>query len=156
MYIKYMNILYDSIEEDESFYLITKNKEKAGSDFSKSKRSYYKIISQLDSSIQDIYDVDFYIEWDSKMPKVQKKWKVTSLYDDKVKLFHEGHLPGWTIEEKLICSLVLDMEEIERYSIKYMYIIKDGKKLEEPFVIENEVNKEEFKEIFEQYINKNI
>lgn len=154
MYIVYSNKIYRFLIS--AMELLTYKLEKIDNSFENDDGIYYKKIEYSDINIQDIYDVDFYIEWDSKMPKVQKKWKVTSLYDDKVKLFHEGHLPGWTIEEKLICSLVLDMEEIERYSIKYMYIIKDGKKLEEPFVIENEVNKEVFKEIFEQYINKNI
>lgn len=156
MYIKYSDVLYDSVVDDDGLNLLTKSEEKANKSFNKTTEIYYKIIEETDPNIQDIYDVKFYIKWDSKLKNVITKWRIHSwdyFSEGSVNLCHEGHLPGWTIVEKGLSETCIDAEQIEGYSVEYKYIVKDGKKLDEPLIEEREVTRQEFEEIMETYDN---
>ena len=158
MYIKYKNLTYSYLKRNEE--ILTYIIEKTDETFLKDDDIYYKAIDYNDKNIQDIFDVEFYITWDSKLPKVQTKWRIlnTGYYmrDGKVYISHEGQLPGWKMEEQYICSLLLDMNEIEGYSIKYTYNVKDGQRLETPLVIEENVERKEFEDTFVKYMEENI
>ena len=57
---------------------------------------------------------------------------------------------------KGLSETYLKAEKIEGYSVEYKYVVKDGKKLDEPLVVEKEVDRQEFDELVEMYRSTNI
>lgn len=147
--------VYNGIEK--KYFCVTKDKNKVSEGFIQSYDFYKKEIPIDDPKIEEIFDVKFYVYWDCKIKGVvDKKWGIhTSDYfsDGTVKIYHEGTLPGWRFEEKGLCAYFLEKEQIEGCSVKYKYVVKDGKKLDEPLEIEKEISVEEFCKIIEEYQN---
>ena len=157
MYIKYNGILYRYLDDDRE--LLTYMESKIDKNFEEDEGIYYRQILKNDPHIQDIYDVKFYIKWDSQLESVITKWHIETcdyFTDGNVRLCHEGYLPGWKIVEKGLSETYLKAEKIEGYSVEYKYVVKDGKKLDEPLVIEKEVDKQEFDELIEIYRSTNV
>lgn len=161
MYIKYLDKIYELIycglvdKKVISTYYI----EKTDKTFYNVSDYYAKDYSSTDPDIQDIYDVKFYIKWDSQLESVITKWHIETcdyFTDGSVRLCHEGYLPGWKIVEKGLSETYLKAEKIEGYSVEYKYVVKDGKKLDEPLVVEKEVDRQEFDELVEMYRSTNI
>ena len=93
------------------------------------------------------------------MQKVITKWHIETcdyFPGGMVRLCHEGYLPGWKIVEKGLSETYLKPSKIEGYSVEYKYVVKDGKKLDEPLVIEQELDRQEFDELIEMYRSTNI
>ena len=159
MYIKYSGVLYDFLDEKEHYELITRKEEKTDDTYNKDWEVWFKEIPIDDPQIESIYDVKFYVYWDSQLENVEKKWRIqTSDYfsSGNVELCHEGYLPGWRVKEKGYSATQIDLDQMEGYSVEYIYVVKDGKKLEEPLIIEKDVNREEFEEIIKKYKPYNI
>ena len=159
MYIKYNDKLYSYRNLVECKKIVTRIEEKSDGDFYKNRSVWVKIIGETDPNIQDIYDVKFYIKWDSQLESVITKWHIETcdyFTDGSVRLCHEGYLPGWKIVEKGLSETYLKAEKIEGYSVEYKYVVKDGKKLDEPLVVEKEVDRQEFDELVEMYRSTNI
>ena len=159
MYIKYNDKLYSYRNLVECKKIVTRIEEKSDGDFYKNRSVWVKIIGETDPNIQDIYDVKFYIKWDSQLESVITKWHIETcdyFTDGNVRLCHEGYLPGWKIVEKGLSETYLKAEKIEGYSVEYKYVVKDGKKLDEPLVVEKEVDRQEFDELVEMYRSTNF
>ncbi len=159
MYINYNKKVYGYRKVIDCKKIVTKIEEKSDGDFYKHGSSWVKVIDETDPNIQDIYDVKFYIKWDSHLKNVTKKWHIeTCNYfpEGIVRLCHEGYLPGWKIIEKGLSEIYLKPSKIEGYSVEYIYVVKDGKKLSEPLVIEQKLDMQEFDELIEMYRSTNI
>ena len=157
MNIRYDGILYRYLGDDRE--LLTYKESKIDKKFEEDAGIYYRQIPENDPKLQDIYEVKFYIEWDSNLENVIKKWHIeTCNYfpEGIVRLCHEGYLPGWKIIEKGLSEIYLKPSKIEGYSVEYIYVVKDGKKLSEPLVIEQKLDMQEFKELIEMYRSTNI
>ncbi len=161
MFINYNNTLYDSLNEKTHLVIITRVESKIDEQFLKSRKSYYKEISTDDTNIQDIFDVKFYLDWDSHFERVDKTWEISTqinhLVGEQVLLeFVKGQLPGWKLEEQIICSKYVDINECENFTAVYTYDTKDGQRLENPLKVEEKLTKEKFIEKVIQYRNRNI
>ena len=161
MFIKYKDILYDLLEEKTYLSIITRNKLKSNEDFLKNKRSFYKNILLNDPNIQDIFNIQFFLKWDSHFEKVDTVWEVFTdksyLKDGQVLMrFANGLLPGWRAEEQTVCSRYVDINECEDFTIVYTYTVKDGIRLETPLKQGKKVSKEEFQKTVIQYRAENI
>ena len=155
MYIKYNREIYELIYcwLVEKKVISTYKKEKTDSSFYEISDYYAKDFNPDDPQIESIYDVKFYVYWDSQLENVEKKWRIeTSDYfsSGNVELCHEGYLPGWRVKEKGYSTTQIHPDQIEGYSVEYIYVVKDGKKLEEPLIIEKDVNREEFEKIIDE------
>ena len=137
MFIIYKDTLYDLLEEKTHFIIITRNELKSNENFLKTKRSFYKNISLNDINIQDIFNIQFFLKWDSHFEKVDTVWEIFTdksyLKDGQVLMrFANGQLPGWRAEEQTVCSRYVDINECEDFTIVYTYTVKDGERLETP------------------------
>ncbi len=61
MFIKYDNKLYDFLDKQEYFKIITRKESKADETYYKKMYVFVKEITPSDSKIEDIYEVDFYV-----------------------------------------------------------------------------------------------
>lgn len=161
MFIKYDNKLYRYLNKKEYYKIITRNNEKITEEFYKSSESYVREISTDDTNIQNIFDIQFYLDWDSHLEKVDKTWEISiqenRLIEEKVFLrFAYGLLPGWRAEEQTVSSRYVDINECENFAVIYIYHLKDGERLEEPLRVEEKLTKEEFITKVIQYRNQNI
>lgn len=163
MYVKNKNgLLYKYVYNrmEKAYFCVTHHSEKADDTFSKNFDFYEKELPLTESCVEDIYNIHFYVYWDSGIDKVGDKWEVpaskTWMDGEKLKLEHDGHLPEWNIDDKYLCSQYVDMSEIEQYAIEYRYLVKNGEKLEQEFVDERIVSRQEFEALFEKHFIENI
>ncbi|MDP4180485.1 MAG: hypothetical protein Q8942_05255 [Bacillota bacterium] len=161
MFIIYKDNLYDLLDEETHLNIITRQKTKADKDFLSTGKSYYKEIKKDDKYIQDIFNAQFFVEWDSHLDDIDNKWEILTeheyLKDNQVLLkFVNGILPGWTVEEQAICSKYVDIDECEDFSVVYTYTVKDGKTLKSPMVVEQKVSKDDFQKLVLQHQFNNI
>lgn len=159
MFITYKNILYRYLGDDQE--IVTYFENKIDKDFKEDEGVFFKEIEQSDKNIEDIFELKFYVEWDSGIENTPSEWYVQHskgiILDNKMKLyFAQGHLPGWNVEEKTICSNIIDFNEVEKYIVQYEYSVKKGRKLEEKEIDREYATKEEFIEKFNQYLVDNI
>ena len=161
MYIRYNSEIYRFLDKKEYYKIITRNKNKTTDEFYKNKDVYVKKITKTDINIQDIFNVQFFLRWDSYFEKVNTLWEVFAdksyLKDDQVLIrFANGLLPGWRAEEQTVCSRYVDINKCEDFTVLYTYVYKDGIKLEKPSVEEKRVSAKEFKEKMIKYGKSNI
>lgn len=161
MYIRYNSEIYRFLDKKEYYKIITRNKNKTTDEFYKNKDVYVKKITKTDINIQDIFNVQFFLRWDSHFEKVNTLWEVFAdksyLKDDQVLIrFANGLLPGWRAEEQTVCSRYVDINKCEDFTVLYTYVYKDGIKLEKPSVEEKRVSAKEFKEKMIKYGKSNI
>lgn len=161
MFIIYKDNIYDTSEEKAHINIITRQKTKADKDFLSKQGIFYKQIQKDDKYIQDIFDVEFFLKWDSGLKDVDSKWGILAIAmqmkENQVLLtFANGILPGWNAEEQTVCSKYVDIEECEDFSVVYTYTVKDGKVLNKPMTVEQKVSREEFQKLVHQYQIRNI
>lgn len=101
-------------KRDKCFELVTKKSENINNKFKKNNNIFYKKIKDL-SVLDDIYDISLFVEYDTHLKNVSNLWKIPFtqeyLYNEKNKLiFAEGILPGWSIEEKNVCSKYINID----------------------------------------------
>lgn len=159
MYINYKNILYRYLEDDCE--LLTYKTEKTDSTFEDDDGIYYKAIEQDDPDIVDVYNVHYLIDYDTGLDCVPTTWKVDTsrveFMDDEVLLvFGQGRLPDWEILENTVCQKCVKLEECGTIKIVYKYTVKNGEKCNSLLRVEEELTKDEFREIFERYVDENI
>lgn len=161
MLIIYNSFLYRYIKNKNHIEIVTYDKNKVDKSFKLDDDIYYKDVLLDDPKIQDIFDVQFFLNWDSHLKDVDKRWEILTdgeyMKGNHVLLrFVNGFLPGWTIEEQVVCSKYVDIDECEDFSVVYTYKVKNGKRLETPVVEEQKVSKEEFQKLVLQYRINNI
>ncbi len=161
MFIIYKDTLYDMSDKKTHFNIITRLKAKADGDFLSKEEIFYKQIPKDDKYIQDIFDVEFFLKWDSGLKDVDSKWGILAISmqmkENQILLtFANGILPGWRAEEQTVCSKYVNIDECEDFSVVYTYAVKDGNVLKEPMIVEQKVSKEEFQKLAHQYRTKNI
>jgi hypothetical protein len=161
MFIIYNNFLYRYIKNKEYLEIVTYDKNKVDKNFMLDDDIYYKQIPKDDKYIQDIFDVEFFLKWDSGLKDVDSKWGILAIgmqmKENQILLtFANGILPGWSAEEQTVCSRYVDIDECEDFSVVYTYTVKDGNVLKEPMIVEQKVSKEEFQKLVHQYRIRNI
>jgi len=161
MFIIYKNNLYDLLDEKTHFVIITRQKSKSDENFLSTGKVFYTDIPKDDINIQDIFDVQFSLQWDSHLKDVDKKWIILNeseyLKENQVLLkFYSGILPGWNIEEQAVCSKYVDIDTCYDFTVNYTFTLKNGIRLKEPIVLEQKVSKEEFQKLVAQYQIRNI
>ena len=161
MYMIYKNNLYHILDEKSHYVIITRQKSKTDADFLSTKESFYKEIPKDDKYIQDVYNVQFFLKWDSQLDDVDSMWEILAeheyIKDNKVLLkFVNGILPGWEVEEHAVCSKYVDIDECEDFKAIYTCTVKNGKVLTKPMVLEQKLSKDEFQDLVLEHQIKNI
>lgn len=161
MIAKYNRELYEIVRNGKKYEIITYQDNKASEGFIKDKDLYFKTVLDDDIMLTDIFNVEFYVYYNTGLPSVQSEWRISlggaSIKDEKVRLrFAEGYLPGWEVEEKGVCVKDIELEDILDSKIIYNYIKREGIKLESPYIEEKNISKEELKNMYVMYKKGNI
>ena len=174
MYIKYYGNLYSYVYagRDKQYYAITHNVEKQLEGFEKKYDFYEKIICEKDPNIQDIYSVDFYVDYiDKKQTMILMKdvtrWCVNDnraihrqpeIEQDELGIIAQGlnNTDGWVIYDQCSSSKIIHLSDCTGFIVKYTYIVKDGKKLLKKHIEEVIMTSDEFKLEMIKYHNRNI
>lgn len=161
MYIKYKDILYIFLDKKKYYKIITYKDYKSDETYIKDIDVYVKQIDRNDNGIQEIFEVYYLIDYDTGLKCVPTTWRVDTerveFLDDEVLLvFGHGRLPDWEILENTVCQKCVKLDDCGTIKIVYKYTVKDGKNYNPPLRVEKELTKDEFREIFEVYVDENI
>ena len=112
MFADYKGKQYKIVREGEKWELISRNPDSEKNGFVKAGRIYYR-------SFDDVYELAFYVIYDTHLDKVPKEWRInignSAIKEDSVYLlFAEGILPGWKVEDKNVCSTYIKNEDISQ------------------------------------------
>jgi len=159
MYINYKNVLYRYLDDDGE--LLTYKADKTDSTFEFDDGIYYKAIEQDDPDIVDVYTVHYLIDYDTGLDRVPTTWKVDTsraefMNNEVLLVFGQGQLPDWEILENTVCQKCVKLEECGTIKIVYKYDVKNGEKCNPLLQVEEELTKDEFREVFERYVDENI
>ena len=172
MYVKYNNELYSYRDLDECKKIVTYKEEKKNNNFYRHRSVWVKVITLDDPNIQDIYDVDFYVNYTDDSETLKKanrqgKWLVNEgrpLYKNPeiennelgLSLIKQSYSSDWVMDDRCSCSKIVDLYDCSDYTVVYTYIFKNGQPLNEKEVVEISMTAEEFKQEMIKYKSENI
>ena len=170
MYIKYNGALYHYLYDDME--IITYDNSKINDEFEQDEDVYYKPIDESDPNIEDIYTVDFYVDY------IDKKQTMTSMKDitrwcvnddrpihkqpeieqDELGIIAQGlnNTDGWVIYDKCSSSKIIHLSDCTGFIVKYTYTVKNGEKLSKELIKESNMTSNEFKSEMIKYHDENI
>lgn len=170
MKIKYNSLLYRYLERRNK--IVTYDKDKVDLTFECDGRIYYKVISPMDSHIEDIFDVDFYVYYmdDSETLKAsgadgtwcvnegRPLYRCPKLENNELglSLMYGSICDEWTQDDKGSSSKIIDLYDCSDHTVVYTYSFKDGKPLAENEVIKVKMEPEDFKNEMLKYRISNI
>ena len=139
--------------------LVTKKKTKIDLGFKRSDNKYFKPIQK--EELKDIFDIEYWVTYDCGINNISTEWKIGSntfdIIENSVLIrYSDGIIPGWDIEEKSVCTKLINKKEISNFKIIKKYIRKDN--LDLPEILEEEIklNFNEFKKIHNKYCKYNL
>ena len=79
---------------------------------------YYRQLKNF-REVEDLYEVEAYVSYNTGIEGVQTEWKITPEFDifmdGCIKLWHVGdELPGWNWSERFVCYRYVPLNEIEK------------------------------------------
>ena len=170
MYIKYNEKLYRYLEDDNE--LLTYKEDKIDSNFEEDDGIWFKEITPNDSNIQDIYDINFYVDYidekqTMKLMRGVTRWCVNDnrpmhrapeIEKDELGIQGPGmnSTDGWVVYDQGASSKIIHLSDCTGFIVEYKYTVKDGKVLEEKLVEEVRMNAEEFKAEMIKYRRENV
>lgn len=159
MFANYSNEKYIYIANRRTKEIVTHLSMKTDESFVYDKGIFYKKIT--DEELTDIYDVEFWVKYESGFNGVSAWWKLgndkDSVIGNQVALiFSEGILPGWKIIEKNVCSNEVDISSLSETKIRIIYRKKDGKSYQTPMVQEQKIIVSELVNLYDKYCKDNI
>lgn len=158
MYAKYNNNIYRYLHRKEYDKIITYDRKKSDATFYVNESVYVKQIKGEDPALQEVFDVTFSFNWDSKLEHVETTWTITAapeyLQGDQLLLrYTKGLLPGWKVEEQTVCVRYVPIEECSEFKICYTYFVKNGEHLEKIKKEEKLVERSHFIETVHMFQN---
>lgn len=159
MFAKYNDNLYFYVANKRKKEIITRNPRKVNEDFRRDGNVFYKSVSE--NELIDIFNVELWVDFNTGLPNTPFHWQVgfdgRDYVNGKVLLrFSEGILPGWTTEEKNVCTKYIAINEIEGAKIVYLYKKRNAIACEPPQRVENIISISEIMDLFEQYKKSNV
>ena len=163
MYIKYDGKIYYHSYPNiaNKRYAITHNIEKLTEGFEKQYDYYKKIVCDDDPNIQDVYDIDFYVDYvdekqTMKLMRDVTRWCVNDnrpcyqqpeIEKDELGIQGMGmnDTDGWKTYDRGASSKIIHLSDCTGFIVKYTYTVKDGCKLTEELIEEVNMTSEEFK-----------
>ncbi|MBQ2745694.1 MAG: hypothetical protein IJF37_08815 [Lachnospiraceae bacterium] len=163
MFLKYANKLYEVIycclvDKD---VISTYCKEKTDNTFYSVSDYYAKDFVITDPDIQDIYDINFYVDYidekqTMKLMRGVTRWcvndnrpmhKAPEIEKDELGIQGPGmnSTDGWVVYDQGASSKIIHLSDCTGFIVEYKYTVKDGKVLEKKLVEEVRMNAEEFK-----------
>lgn len=159
MFANYSNEKYIYIANRRTKEIVTHLSMKTDESFVYDKGIFYKKIT--DEELTDIYDVEFWVKYESGFNGVSAWWKLGNDKDPVIGnqvalIFSEGILPGWKIIEKNVCSNEVDISSLSETKIRIIYRKKDGKSYQTPMVQEQKIIVSELMNLYDKYCKDNI
>lgn len=129
--------------------VVTKQENKAGTDFIYEDGFYFKSVAFED--LEEVFDIKYIVFYDAKIPQVSSEWEVITndKKDDTILIrFSNGILPGWNTEENNVCTKRISFNDIHGAKEIRIYRRKNGQTLDTLFTEETRLNKEDFIKIW--------
>lgn len=129
MIAKYKDNYYSCVLNSKEQIILTRFKNKADFGFEEDDGNYFKNITL--EELCDIFDVHYYVEYDSKLDNAPFWWEVyqEDFSEEGLYLyFTEGFLPDWEVWDKGVCRKYVDYADISNCRAEIKYIRKDFKK----------------------------
>jgi hypothetical protein len=123
----YNGLQYRYVSNKRTKEISTKHKEKADSSFLNDNGLYYKSVNEDDLS--DIYSTQMMVFYDFKLDGVPSWWEIsdTDIVGKQLKIrFAAGILPNWNVEDKNVCTTLVQAEGIAKAKIRITYRKRDG------------------------------
>ena len=159
MFIKYKNILYSYLEDDNE--ILTYDESKIDDDFEEDDGIYFKGIEEDDPNIHNVYEIDFYVDYvdekqTMKLMRDVTRWCVNDnrpcyqqpeIEKDELGIQGMGmnDTDGWKTYDRGASSKIIHLSDCTGFIVKYTYTVKDGRKLAEKLIEEVNMTSEEFK-----------
>lgn len=140
----YRGFEYKYVSNRRSKEIITKCVTKTDNTFTKNKGIYYKSVKEEDLS--DIYSVEFMVLHEFNLDGVPKWWRISyaDVVGNSMKIrFASGILPNWTVEEKNVCTTMLQINNITAAKVKYAFKRQNGVNVDN-LIIEKTIDVSEF------------
>ena len=147
---------YKYVSNQRSKEIITKYMTKTDITFVKDKGMYYKSVKEED--LLNIYSVEFMVFHDFNLDGVPQWWRVSyaGVDGDLIKIrFAPGILPNWTVEEKNVCTTMLQVNSITEAKIKYTFTRQNGINVDN-LIVEKTVDVSEFIKKIEEISESNL
>lgn len=152
----YSGFEYKYVSNRRSKEIITKYVTKTDSTFVKDKGMYYKPVKE--EELSDIYSVEFMVFYDFKLEGVPQWWSVSyaDIVGDSLKIrFASGILPNWIVEEKNVCTTMIQINSITESKVKYTYKKQNGINVDN-LIVEKIVNVSELIKKIEDISDSNL
>ena len=156
MIAKYKDNYYSCVLNSKRQILLTRFKNKAVYGFEEDDDIFIKNIAQ--EELCDIFDVHYYVEYDSKLEYTPLWWEVhqgdfssEGLY----LYFTEGFLPNWEVWDKGVCRKYINYADIRNCRVEIVYRRKN---FEITDYVEDKgiMNVDSMLKLFEKYKEKNL
>lgn len=159
MFAKFNDTIYSYVANRGKKEIITRNGNKTNADFKRDGEVFCKTVSE--EELADIFNVEIWVKYNTGYPNTPFYWQVEidgrGYADGKILLrFSEGILPGWDIEEKNVCIKYVDVKEIEKAKVVYVYKRKEYTTYLPPKKVEKEIIVDEMLCLLEKYKKANI
>lgn len=159
MFAKYNGYDYSYVSNTRKTEIITTDKNKTDSSFTRDSKLYFKKICE--EELSDIYDAEIWVTYNANIPDTPTQWKLGSdnpmiSNNEAALIFAEGILPGWDILEKNVCCKAVLLSEISSAKVVLTYKKKDGNVLENRIVEEISIDTSELVKYIEKYSRFNV
>lgn len=159
MFAKYNGYDYLYVSNTRKTEIITTDKKKTDSSFTRDSKIYFKKIRE--EELSDIYDAEIWLTYHTNIPGTPTQWKLGSdnsmISNNEVALiFAEGILPGWDILEKNVCCKTVLLSEVSSAKVVLTYKKKAGKILENRLVEEISIDTRDLIKYIEKYSKFNV
>lgn len=156
MIAKYNDKYYSCVLNSKEQLILTRFKSKADFGFKEENGDFFRNITQ--EELCDIFDVHYYVEYDSKLDHTPLWWEV---YQEDFSTegiyiyFAEGFLPDWEVWDKGICRKFVNYADIKKCRVEIKYIRKDFEKTDYVDDI-GIMNAESMLKLYEKYDEDNM
>ncbi len=152
----YNGFEYKYVSDRRNKEIITKYVTKTDSTFVKDKGIYCKSVKEEDLS--DIYSVEFMVFHDFDLEGVPQWWRISDadIVGDSMKIrFASGILPNWMVEEKNVCTTMIQLNSIAEAKIKYIYKRQNGNNVDN-LIVERTIDISELMKKIEEISESNL
>ncbi len=153
--LKNGNIYAAGPENDGTFFIYTLYAEKADGSFEKTEHGYRKMITLSDDEVGEYFALEWKIRLDVGIEGVPDEWVIGSESDPAhgkaVLRFTKGNLPGWTQEDRGVCSREYDFGLSDAWWMETFTVVRNGAVLQNPERKRTSLSKEEFLKLYGFY-----
>lgn len=163
MYTKINGKIYRYIDSEvQGRMIVTSDRKKTDSTFEMKEGYYVRTISNVTDQIKDIYRLEFWVDYEDKVIRDEKKWIANikrfskyDIYDDdytvEISVSKRCEIDGWTMFDPFLSTKDILLSDCTGFYLKYIYSKKENVNCAPSIVEEFKVDKSLFLATLDQY-----